>query len=664
MNGGSSRRLVALDVAICAVLLGVSVPYTLSAGRVGAGTDLDTVLLPLVVLPILLWRRAPVAAAVALAVGCAVSGFPTFSQFRMLAAIPAGMLISYALATREERLRSLAGLALVLAGMTFVGFTEAALDGDGGGGIAMIALAFPLCIAIWVGGRFVRARALLAAELDERSRRLEERREETARMAVEVERTLLESDIDDAARASVQEMIELAESGERALAADPRRARDAFAEVERRARETLNAMRGLLGVLRSDDRAPEPPSAAPASLEPAPLDTGGDLRESVSGKARRPSGADVALAGALTALLLVDLFARVGASDAVWPALFVVVGGATIVVRRTHPVEAACVQAVLNVVAPSSAIVNAAALAYVITYSCGLYASRRAGLLGLAAIMVGGQIELGFEDPWTVMITLSAVPPWWVGRVLRQRRDLVRALAERNRELEAAEEALTRLSVRRERARVAHELHDVVGHHLAVIAVQARAGQVGDGGVAAEGFAAVRESARQALEELGRLVVILNAEAPTRGLGRLPALLDQARSGGLEVDFVPLPPRVRLPAEVEDTAFRVVQEAVTNTIKHAPGAEVRVRLAVLGDALEIDVCDSGAADASALAASGSGMGLAGISARLERLGGGVEAGSEKDGGWRIRARLPLSHAADRSPRVGSGATRPVSGEFR
>src|SRR5215211_9328838 len=123
----------------------------------GAGTVLDSLLLPAVVLPILLRRRRPFAAAAALAAGCVVSGIPTFDQFRLGVAIPAAMLVLYPLARDTERRRALTGLGLVLAGMVFIGLTDVVLH-DEGGVAGMVAFSFPLCLAMWAGGRVVRAR--------------------------------------------------------------------------------------------------------------------------------------------------------------------------------------------------------------------------------------------------------------------------------------------------------------------------------------------------------------------------------------------------------------------------------------------------------------------------------------------------------------------------
>src|SRR2546423_14085547 len=139
------RRRLAFDLAVCAALLAFGVSITTRSDAAGGGTAFDTVLLPVVILPILLRHRAPFAAAAALAGGCVVSGVPTFDQFRLGVAIPAAMLILYSLAHESERPLALGGLALVLAGMVFIGLTDVVLR-DEGGAIGMVAFSFPLCI--------------------------------------------------------------------------------------------------------------------------------------------------------------------------------------------------------------------------------------------------------------------------------------------------------------------------------------------------------------------------------------------------------------------------------------------------------------------------------------------------------------------------------------
>ena len=218
------------------------------------------------ILPVLLRRRAPLIAAALLAVGCVVSGIPTFDQFRLAAAVPAAMLILYSLATRAERAQAVGGLALVLAGMVFIGFTDVVLEGNGGPA-RFVLFSFPLCIGVWIAGRVVRSRDQVAEQLAEKSRLLERQREESAALAVEIERTRLASDLDAAARARVRELIELATSAEQSSNGDSERLRDTFGRIERIGRESLNELRGLLGVLRSDERGRRAPRPTLAELE-------------------------------------------------------------------------------------------------------------------------------------------------------------------------------------------------------------------------------------------------------------------------------------------------------------------------------------------------------------------------------------------------------------
>jgi signal transduction histidine kinase len=238
------------------------------------------------------------------------------------------------------------------------------------------------------------------------------------------------------------------------------------------------------------------------------------------------------------------------------------------------------------------------------------------------------------------------VGPWAAGRIARSRQQMVGALRDRTRELEAEQETFARLSVRRERARIAHELHDIVAHHLAVMVIHAGAGRMasGDEGRDGERLDNIREAGDQALAEMTRLVAMLQSDANDAlpQTGRLRLLLDQARATGLDVHATPLPPDLRLPAEVEEGAYRLVQEGLTNAMKHAPGSTVDLRLSIQAGALEIELCDSGARAPSRLAATGSGLGLSGMRKRIEALGGELDAGPVSGGGWRVRAHVPTT----------------------
>jgi signal transduction histidine kinase len=176
------------------------------------------------------------------------------------------MLILFPLAARCTLRRALVGLGFVLAAMVFVGLTDRVLRGTGGLG-AMVVFSFPLCLLSWGAGRAAWSRDRLAAQLSAQSELLTRQRELTAELAVEVERTRLASELDLATRARVREMIGLAEHGEEWVDSDPGAVRDAFARIEGMGRGSLNEMRDLLGVLRSDERGSRSPRPTLAEIE-------------------------------------------------------------------------------------------------------------------------------------------------------------------------------------------------------------------------------------------------------------------------------------------------------------------------------------------------------------------------------------------------------------
>jgi signal transduction histidine kinase len=362
---------------------------------------------------------------------------------------------------------------------------------------------------------------------------------------------------------------------------------------------------------------------------------------------------DPGLAAALVTLALVNLLSDPQLPHTPLAALVVMLIGLPVAWRRTHPVAAIVV--VVAVLLAGAALQRGrfvpdteSLVAFVLAYSCGARAPLRSGLPAVGALLVALQVSVGFSEFPNVEIAITVLPPLWVGRQVRRRRDLVTALAARTHELEVEQDAFVRLSVRRERARIARELHDIVAHQLAVIAVQAGAGRMASSAErAAERFQTIRQSGGQALAELARLVHVLQADspAPDDGRRRLRVLLEQANAGGLDVRVTPLAPDVQLRAGVQDSAFRVVQEGLTNAIKHAPGARVHVRFALLGGGLLVDVLDSGGIRRSVLAQTGSGLGLTGMRERVESLGGSVEAGPAADGGWLLHARFPAAVAS-------------------
>ena len=267
----------------------------------------------------------------------------------------------------------------------------------------------------------------------------------------------------------------------------------------------------------------------------------------------------------------------------------------------------------------------------VVAYGSGALAALRAGAAAAVAL---GVLTLAMWAAAGFAGVLAVVGPWWIGRQVRRRRELVCELAERTRELEAEEDAFTRLSVQRERDRIARELHDIVAHHLAVIVVQAGAGRTTSSAAGAhERFAGIRHTGVDALAEMARLIDVLHEE----GRRDVDVLIERARRSGIDVELTLVPSDMMVP----EAAYRVVQEGLTNAIKHAPGSAVAVQLRHAGTALEVEVRNVDGGTPSSLAGTGSGVGLAGMRERIEALGGTLDAGPERTG-WRLLARLPLT----------------------
>jgi signal transduction histidine kinase len=196
-----------------------------------------------------------------------------------------------------------------------------------------------------------------------------------------------------------------------------------------------------------------------------------------------------------------------------------------------------------------------------------------------------------------------------------------------------------------ERARIARELHDVVTHNVSVMVVQASAaGEIFDKDPerAREAIAAVEETGRRALNELRRLLgVVADDEAavvPQPSLDRLGELVDRVRTAGLEVELIEEGTPGNVPEGVGLSAYRIVQESLTNTLKHAFASHVTVRVRHFGDAVEVEVTDDGVG----AALHGEGRGLIGMRERVAFYGGELDAGSRAGGGYGVRARIPVA----------------------
>jgi signal transduction histidine kinase len=275
--------------------------------------------------------------------------------------------------------------------------------------------------------------------------------------------------------------------------------------------------------------------------------------------------------------------------------------------------------------------VYAYVLPVVLSYWCGAHAATHPGLVAVLALVAAMQIRMGFADAPNLEIAIATLPPWWGGLEVRRRGELVREFARETREPEAEEEAFVRLSVERERARIARDLHDIVSHQLALIVIQAGAGRLAEpwqNNVAADRFATIHGAGAEALAETDGLVALLHPDRSD--LPRLASLLERARAIGARVIVVP--PGPELPPELESAAHQVIREALTNAMKHAPGAPLSIELRLDDGTLTITVQNDRGASTSPIAETGSGLGLVGIRERLAALGGSLDAGTDRNGG--------------------------------
>ncbi|MEV0963947.1 sensor histidine kinase [Streptomyces sp. NPDC049910] len=269
-------------------------------------------------------------------------------------------------------------------------------------------------------------------------------------------------------------------------------------------------------------------------------------------------------------------------------------------------------------------------------------------------------MSAGTKIFFTVVMTVPFALAWVLGDSLRTRRAYFAQLEERASRLEKEREAQSKVAVAAERARIARELHDVVAHNVSVMVVQADgAAYVLDAAPdqARQALETISSTGRQALAEMRRLLGVLRTgDAPETGeyvpqpdVEQIKELVEQVRAAGLTVDFrIEGTPRP-LPSGVELTAYRIVQEALTNTRKHGgPDAGASVRLVYFDDGLGLLVEDDGRGAAHELyedgGADGKGHGLIGMRERVGMVGGTLDAGPRPGGGFRISALLPLRPA--------------------
>jgi signal transduction histidine kinase len=279
----------------------------------------------------------------------------------------------------------------------------------------------------------------------------------------------------------------------------------------------------------------------------------------------------------------------------------------------------------------------------------------------VAALLTAGGIFVSFAAEATVYSISDATGSltstyifyglaWLIGDNLRVRRAYTRELENRAARLDQDREEMASQAVTEERARIARELHDVVAHYVSVMVVQAAGARriVDKDPDAAKGaIEAVETAGRTALAEMRRMLEVLRADdpgtGPQPGLGEVERLVETVREAGLPVELSIKGTACCLPAGMDLAAYRIVQEALTNTVKHGGKASARVSITYADEYVEIEAVDDGRGAAAQILTStpSGGHGLIGMKERVALFGGVLEAGPVLTGGYRVYARLPL-----------------------
>jgi len=374
---------------------------------------------------------------------------------------------------------------------------------------------------------------------------------------------------------------------------------------------------------------------------------------------RRSLWLDVGVAAALLAGTALELLANDGSLAVATVAPLAVLPLAW---RRRVPLAVLLLSiagvTAMAMIDPDAEWVSPFAAVLMALYSVAAYTERRKAITGLALVLLffaGGTVVDNVEDPGSrpvgdlLYMSVLNGSAWAIGRVVRRWREQALALQQRTAELEQERAWREQMAVAEERNRIARELHDVIAHSVSLMVVQAAAAEqmlTNQPERAREPIIRVQESGRQAVLELRRLLGILRpgeeeaSLAPQPTLGGLPAMVDRARDAGLATELEIEGTARDLAPGVELAAYRLVQEALTNALKHAGPTQARVVVQYSEDRLDIEVTNKQGV-ANGIPSNGAGRGLAGMRERLALYGGTLTAGPH-EGGYVVRAHIPLT----------------------
>jgi signal transduction histidine kinase len=383
------------------------------------------------------------------------------------------------------------------------------------------------------------------------------------------------------------------------------------------------------------------------------------LRSLTSGQLGRVPAVDLLLAGGLVAGVLVQVALDASYRADGLPVAFSLVGCALAAARRAAPLGAAAAFALLVVaqeLAHGEVAANPVALfvaTLVVVYSVGAHAEGRRSIAGLACLL-GAELltavveGFGPTSDW-VSGMVANLALWLVGVSVRRGRGRIRGLERHLVSVERETDRREREAVEVERGRIARELHDVIAHSVALMTVQAGAGETvldQDPDRARAALRAVQETGQRTVEDLRRLLGLLrtidSADAtPEPSLGGLPALAERITAAGLPVDLEVRGEPAAVSPGLDATAYRIVQEALTNALRHAAAERATVLVAYEPPVLRLVVEDDGTGPTSR---SSGGHGLVGMRERAAVFGGELEAGPRAPRGFKVSVRLPLNGA--------------------
>jgi signal transduction histidine kinase len=500
-----------------------------------------------------------------------------------------------------------------------------------------------------LGGRLIRGRQRLLEALAEQRRQLDLQRAIQTRTALATKRLRLAGRLHEDLMAgldSLQTEIGMAEREGEDLGAG------SVAAIETHARTLLAQTRNVVVSLAS-----ESVGSATAVINSAPTPSADPVGPPVTTRHRTASSTAITWTALAAAAVCTGLLLQVRDRPDVHVPMPVALLGCLVIaaplaVAWTRPLimtlmlwSAAALFSAF--VTPLGTMFAAISLAFLPPFMVAYFGSRRSAVAGLAACGLGGLLCLGgwngFVRSYGFVFMLAS---WIAGRMLSARSRMVEELRSNNELLAGQREASLRQAVAEERARIARDLHDSIGHHLTIIALQAGAARrlrTSDPPKAKAALATVARVAAHGSAELrmGFDSGLLADDAP---LGAAPltdiaALVDNARAAGLPVSMHVEGNQPDLPGDIELALFRVLQEALTNVLRHAPGAAADVTFRTTGSHVELVVANS-AGDQSSTWVGGGSHGQLGMRQRAEKYGGRLDYGHRPDGGFEVRAWFP------------------------